>query len=75
MSNSGPVNSGGCRLDSLATQRIGAGMSVGLLAKLSNTTDALIVRVESGGACAPADADRLAAVLGVTVGDLGFVQL
>ncbi len=63
-----------CRLDSLQTQRLAAGYTVQRLARESLTSDNIITNLEQtpvGGDIEEAVAIRIAAVLGVTVGDLG----
>lgn len=67
------------RLDSLKAQREAAGLTISMLARLSNTSDALIVRLESKGmtaarlpgSCTEMEAERIANALGVSLSTLG----
>lgn len=65
----------GQRLDSLKTQRLSAGLSIADLAKKSNTSDRLILRLEDGGNCEGAESQRIADALGVTLVTLGKKDL
>lgn len=51
----------------LRTRRIAAGLSVADLARLTNTTDRLIERLENGDNCDPQITERLLDVLGPSV--------
>ena len=57
----------GHRLDSLKARRLLAGLSVGDLARRSNTSDWIIHQLENGGSCDPHITERLLDALGPVV--------
>lgn len=65
----------GKTLPNLQAQRLIAGYSSDELARRSNTSDALVQRMEVGGECSGDEADRIAAALGVTLVTLGALDL
>lgn len=68
-------NTHGNRLDSLAAQRIAAGLSITGLAKKANVSDWTVINCEAGGACEPHEAQRIADALGVSTVTLGKKDL
>jgi DNA-binding XRE family transcriptional regulator len=61
----------GHRLDSLQTQRLIATLTVTGLAKKANVSDWTITNLEAGGNCEPAESQRIADALGVSLATLG----
>jgi uncharacterized membrane protein len=67
-----------CRLDNLKARRETAGLSITGLARASLTSDLIINRLEqkpTGGSCTLAEAERIAAALGVSLATLGQALL
>ena len=58
-------------LTSLRAQRLAAGLSIGDLAKKSNTSDWLVKMLEEGGNCEVAESQRIADALAVSLVTLG----
>jgi hypothetical protein len=57
----------GHRLDSLRTRRLAAGLSLGELARRTNTSVLLLQKLENGDSCDPDITERLIDVLGPSV--------
>lgn len=58
-------------LANMRAQRLAAGLSIGDVAKKSNTSDLLVKGLEDGGNCDPHEAQRIADALGVSLATLG----
>lgn len=65
----------GSRLDSLRSQRVSAGLSLGDLAKKANVSDQTVRCLEDGGNCDVHDAQRIADAMGVSLATLGEKKL
>lgn len=65
----------GHRLDNMKTERLSAGLSIGDMARKSNTSDWLIRQLEAGGNCDGHESQRIADALGVSLATLGKKDL
>lgn len=65
----------GHRLDSLKTERVNAGLTIGRLASKANVSDQLIRCLENGGNCEVTESQRIADALGVSLATLGKKDL
>jgi hypothetical protein len=73
----------GVRLDNLRAQRVAAGVTIGRLASLSNTSDVVITTLEApgtngldlGGVTTHEIADRVCVALGIDRETAGFVDV
>ena len=61
----------GHKLDNMRSERIGAGYSIGDLAKRAGIGDWTIVTAENGGTIDVTSSQRIAAALGVSLATLG----